>query len=245
MPNPLPPSEDEKPLAIFYGGTNGSGKSTLRGEYQDATIEFHIDPDRIARKINPEDPRSVDMAAGRQALEFFKIALANSTPFTMESTLTGRSIIGRMQQAKDAGFSIELRYVGLESADLNVMRVAERVAKGGHHIDEHVIRKRYGESRENLAAASLIANRVVVWDNSGPEANLWATITEGMLEVRQDQVLPAWIADVIKQISPSLKNSPLDLRKLLGDPLPTGSFGEAVKRMDQDKDLNSTSDREP
>lgn len=42
MPNPLHPSDDEKPLAIFYGGTNGSGKSTLRGEYQDATIEFHF-----------------------------------------------------------------------------------------------------------------------------------------------------------------------------------------------------------
>lgn len=240
-----PPSDQEKPLAVFYGGTNGSGKSTLRGEYQDSSIEVHIDPDRIARSINPDDPRSADIAAGKKSVEFFNSAISNSMSFTMESTLTGKSIIGRMQKAKDAGFKIELRYVGLESADLNVTRVAERVAKGGHHIDEHVIRKRYDASRENLAAASLIANRVVVWDNSGPKASLCATINEGVLEIRKGQVLPEWIADVLKQISPILKNSPIALQKLLGAPLPKGSFGAAVKRIERDQKIDSENDQEP
>lgn len=244
MSNPRHPS-DGKPLAVFYGGTNGSGKSTLRGEYQDVTIEFHIDPDRIARTLNPQDPRSVDMAAGKKAVEFFNLALATSQPFTMESTLTGKSIIGRMQKARDAGFYIELRYVGLESADLNVSRVAERVAKGGHNIDEGVIRRRYDDSRENLAAATKIANRVVIWDNSGPKADLCATITEGMLEIRAGHRLPEWIADVASQISHSLKNSPPDLKKLLGEPLAIGRFSEAVKGIDVKKANDKDSGREP
>ncbi|MBD8614966.1 zeta toxin family protein [Pseudomonas sp. CFBP 13719] len=244
MSIPLPPSE-ESPLAVFYGGTNGSGKSTLRGQYQDATIELHIDPDSIAKTLSQDDPRFIDQRAGRKAIEFFKFAIDVRQPFSMESTLTGKSIVKRMQEAKEAGFNIELRYVGLESADLNVQRVAERVAKGGHNIEEHVIRRRYEDSRENLAAATKIANRVVIWDNSDPEPKLCATITEGVLEVRDGAKLPGWIADVIHQISPSLSNSPVDLQKLLGAPLTTGSFSDAVKRIETYKSNDKGTDREP
>ena len=69
-----------KPKAVFFTGTNGSGKSTMResmlkdGEFSQDFV--HIDPDKIAREINPDDPRSVDMEAGRLAIGQFKQAIA-------------------------------------------------------------------------------------------------------------------------------------------------------------------------
>ena len=59
---------------IVYAGTNGAGKSTLRAGGADP-VEVEIDPDRIARQINPGDPRSVDFAAGKEAVRQFDRAL--------------------------------------------------------------------------------------------------------------------------------------------------------------------------
>ena len=46
-----------------FAGTNGAGKSTISFQlrYYVGTI---IDPDQIAKRINPEDPRSADLSAG-------------------------------------------------------------------------------------------------------------------------------------------------------------------------------------
>ena len=114
----------EHPIALFYGGTNGSSKSTLREIDSGSKLSKHIDPDAIARIMNPQDPRAVDVAAGREAIRQSKQALAAKTSFTMETTLTGNGILRRMEEAKAAGFEVHLRYLGLSNADVNVEREA-------------------------------------------------------------------------------------------------------------------------
>lgn len=188
----------DKKTAIFYGGTNGSGKTTLRN-ISSGEIELNIDPDAEARKINPNNPRSADMAAGRKALQLFDDALSVDLSFSMESTLTGKSILKRMQKASDQGYHVELRYVGLSSADLNVQRVHERVAKGGHHIDDDVVRKRYQESRNNLSEAIRIADVVVIWDNSQDKIMECARITGGVVEYVEGIEIQNWVVSVINE----------------------------------------------
>ncbi|BBB63131.1 hypothetical protein UNDKW_4858 [Undibacterium sp. KW1] len=203
----------DRPIALFYGGTNGSGKSTLREIDTNTEIKKHIDPDAIARVINPKDPRSVDVAAGREAIRQFKEAIDNKTSFSMETTLTGNGILRRMEEAKSAGFETQLFYVGLKDADLNVLRVANRVAKGGHHIDEDVIRRRYTESQENLIKAIAICDLIMVRDNS----ELYPVT---YLEIQNNQVIrltgkkaPDWIQGIenkaLIDIQTRKENAPL------------------------------------
>jgi len=231
------PRQDNAPLAVFYGGTNGSGKSTLRNEYQvpDASIKMHIDPDRIARTINPNDPRSVDLAAGRKALEYFDRTIAAQLSFTLESTLTGNGIIKRIQKASEAGFKTELRYVGLNSPDLNVERVAQRVAKGGHHIDEEVIRRRYDDSRQNLKKALAFTDRVVIWDNSQPVFLMCATINEGQLKIETGAKLPEWVMSFLREAFPQ-ENKLLTQLSLMENPaLPSSTLSTALKKASREK----------
>ncbi len=62
---------------LVYAGPNGSGKSSLRDQGTSPDpVEVVIDPDRIARSLNPEDPRSADRAAGQAALTLFSASLA-------------------------------------------------------------------------------------------------------------------------------------------------------------------------
>jgi predicted ABC-type ATPase len=54
------------PTLTVVAGANGSGKSTLTKLSANNTPL--IDPDAIAREIDPADPSSAAIAAGRQAL---------------------------------------------------------------------------------------------------------------------------------------------------------------------------------
>ena len=61
----------------------------------------------------------------------------------MESTLSGKSALTRIQTASNAGFYVILNYIGLATPELNIRRMQERVASGGHWIDPELILKRY------------------------------------------------------------------------------------------------------
>ncbi|MDO5693660.1 MAG: hypothetical protein Q4G70_14500 [Pseudomonadota bacterium] len=190
-------TEDQKrPLAVFYAGTNGSGKSTLRDSNPFPGLKV-IDPDAIARGINPENPRSVDMEAGRVAARQFQDAIAQGHGFSMETTLTGRTVLNRLEKAKNAGFDVRLYYVGLDAVERNVDRVAARVAQGGHHIDEHDIRRRYGESLENLPKAMQIADSGKIFSNDRIKHVVQYEFGNGILERKVPE--PAqWAQEAVK-----------------------------------------------
>ena len=196
-----------KPLAVFYTGTNGAGKSSLRSINSFPGMKT-IDPDAIARTINPDDPRSVDVQAGREAIRQFRETIAQRQSFSMETTLTGRSVLDRLKKAKEAGFTVHLYYVGLSSVELNIERVASRVAKGGHHIDEADIRRRYTESLGNLPRAMELADSGAIYSNDGLEHEEQYKFLNGVLnQVARHPV--QWAQDAVKaQSRHSLSPSP-------------------------------------
>jgi len=212
---------------IVYAGANGAGKSSLRAGGGDP-VEIEIDPDRIARSINPENPRSVDLAAGKEALRQFDQALTDGRSLSLETTLTGRTVLARMQMAKDAGYDVTLRYVGVRDADLNVARVQARTAEGGHWIAEEVVRRRVGNSLANLPAAIAIADRAVLLDNTG-------LAHKPVLEVERGRVLfqapdaPPWLTGQLPGIAAALGRVSPEDRSSSG-PLPFDPFGDRATR---------------
>lgn len=183
---------------IVYAGANGAGKSSLRAGGADP-VDVEIDPDRIARAINPENPRSVDLAAGKQALRLFDQTLAEGKSLSLETTLTGRGILTRMQAAKDAGYEVELRYVGVRDADLNVERVSARASQGGHWIAEADVRRRALSSLENLPAAVGIADKSILLDNTGTAHRPVLAVEYGRV-LFQSPDMPPWLAGQMSRI---------------------------------------------
>lgn len=188
---------------IVYAGANGAGKSSLRAGGTDA-VDVEIDPDRIARTINPDNPRSVDLAAGREALRLFDQTIAEGKSMSLETTLTGRGILTRMQAAKDAGYEVELRYVGVRDADLNVARVSARASQGGHWIDEADVRRRALSSLANLPAAVSIADRSLLLDNTDTTHRPVLAVEYGRV-LFQSPDLPPWLAGKMARIEAATK----------------------------------------
>lgn len=177
-------------LAVFYCGTNGSGKSTLRSFNQDM-VQIVIDSDHIAQEINPNDPRSADVAAGRKAVELFQFAVENRISFSMESTLSGKSVLRRIKTAKENGFYVRLNYIAVDKVEINIARVVARVRSGGHFIDEATIRKRYSISAQHLLLALPHCDEAFIYDNSEAQPNLIFWIDQGRIAVMRFRQ-PEW-----------------------------------------------------
>ena len=87
--------------------------------------------------------------------------------FALETTPAARSYSSWLAELKGSGYQVHLYYFWLDSPDLAVARVAERVRAGGHSIPGAKIRSRYRASLSNLFELYLpLADTSAVYNNS-------------------------------------------------------------------------------
>jgi len=133
------------PELYIISGCNGSGKTTasygLLPELLDCR-EF-VNSDEFAKSLSPFDPSAASVSASRFMLMKINYLLDQKSDFGIETTLATRSLVGIIRQAKDLGYKVTVLYFWLNSPDLAVSRVRDRVAAGGHNIPEAIIRRRY------------------------------------------------------------------------------------------------------
>ncbi len=107
------------------------------------------------------------MSAGRLFLGEMDRYAAAREDFGFESTLSGRTYLGRIKQWKKWGYHIEIVFLWLPSAELAKARVAARVSQGGHDVPVADIVRRYQRGWENFEHAYAgLADAWSVFDNS-------------------------------------------------------------------------------
>lgn len=93
--------------------------------------------------------------------------LANKESFALESTLSGKTYIKYLQQAKQLGYHIELHFLWLPSAEESFERVKQRVLEGGHAVPEIDIYRRYPRIMQHIFDDYLpLADQWQFWDAS-------------------------------------------------------------------------------
>ena len=155
---------------IIIAGPNGAGKTTFAREFlpQEAGCLTFINADLIAHGLSPFRPEDAALHAARLMLEMIGTCVSRGESFAIETTLSGRTYARMIPQWRRAGYEVALFFLQLPSQDLAVARVADRVAQGGHHIPEPVIRRRFQAGIANFDA--LYKPLVDAWrlyDNSG------------------------------------------------------------------------------
>lgn len=155
----------------IIAGCNGAGKTTASMTVLPEVLhcrEF-VNADEIAKGLSPFRPEEVAVQAGRLMLERIDRLLARGETFAIETTLATRSYARLVRRAKAVGYTVLLLFFWLPSPEMAEMRVAQRVAEGGHDIPREVIRRRYWLGLRNLL--EIYAPEVDVWsmyDNGGP-----------------------------------------------------------------------------
>jgi predicted ABC-type ATPase len=151
---------DTKPRMTVFAGTNGAGKSTITRHLTEG-LGVIIDLDRMVR-----EQRSDYFTVGKEVIKSVEQYIQTNTSFSIETTLSSKIIFHQMEMAKASGFEIHAYYVGLHDVDLHILRVQERVKRGGHFISEEDIRRRYDRSLKNLPKLIELADKVSVIDNT-------------------------------------------------------------------------------
>jgi len=180
------------PLLTIIAGPNGAGKSTVTQSVEFDGRDRLLDPDAIARTLNPVSPSAAAIAAGREVLKRIEGYLASGVSFAVETTLSGKGNLDLIDTAKSRGYEIHLVFVGVDTPDRCISRVRNRAARGGHFIPEADVRRRYERAMANSSRAFRSAGVATVYDNSGNGHRLILIAKDGTV-VRRAVPLPAWV----------------------------------------------------
>jgi predicted ABC-type ATPase len=182
------------PTFLIVAGVNGAGKSSFTASRPELLSTFPLlDPDAIAKTINPADFSGSILAAGRQVLTTAEGYLTRNESFVVETTLSGRTYLQMAKRAKGAGYRVGMVYVGLADVELSIARVKRRVCLGGHNVPEDDIRRRYSRSMENLKEAIAILDVVAILDNSTDRGHQLVGLAQSGT-VESLAPIPAWAA---------------------------------------------------
>ena len=157
------------PNLYIIAGPNGAGKTTsakvLVPEFFHSN--YFINADEIARAINPISPEKAAIPAGRLMLTQITELIENKKNFVFETTLSAKTYVGLIQNAKKFGYKINLVFLYLSSAKLAQTRVNKRVKAGGHKIEKDVVNRRYERGITNLIQLYMpIVDNWFIYDNS-------------------------------------------------------------------------------
>ncbi len=161
--------DQSSPRVIVLAGPNGAGKTSSSRPLLAETLGVmaFVNADVIAQGLSGFAPESVAWEASRIMLERLHALAERREDFALETTLAARSYSSWLTELRGSGYQVHLFYFWLDSPDLAVARVAERVRGGGHSIPEATIRSRYRASLVNLYELYLpLADTWAVYNNS-------------------------------------------------------------------------------
>lgn len=126
-------------LYTIIGGVNGCGKSSLTGalKAERSDLGLLIDVDKLAAQLGSP------VEGGKAAVRKIDQCLEKGISFTQETTLSGARTERTIRRAKERGYTIRLYYIGLDTMEESLGRIANRVAKGGHDIPKEDVERRF------------------------------------------------------------------------------------------------------
>ncbi|MDB4920849.1 zeta toxin family protein [Mucilaginibacter sp.] len=140
------------PNLYIIAGCNGAGKTTASYTILPEMLnckEF-VNADSIAAGLSPFNPDNVAIQAGRIMLSRIDALLKNGDDFAIETTLATKSYVSLIKNARTIGYKITMVFFWLRSPQEAKQRVATRVSKGGHHIPDEIVDRRYFKGIYNL-----------------------------------------------------------------------------------------------
>ena len=164
---------------LIIAGPNGAGKTTLATEFlpNEADCPRFINADLIAAGISPFQAERYAVRAGRLMIQLIREAVDSGDSFAFETTLSGRAYTRLIPIWREDGYQVKLIFLRLDTPELAVSRVRQRVAEGGHNVAEHVVRRRYFAGWRNFETVYRdLVDEWVMYDNSGDS---WVLVKEG------------------------------------------------------------------
>ena len=186
----------------MLAGPNGAGKTTYYQRKIEPVLKLEfVNADLIARVQWGAEAESHAYDAARIAREKHQELIQEHRSFVAETVFSHPSKVDLIRAAKEHGYVVWLTFIFLESDDLAVARVRDRVEQGGHNVPVEKIRDHYGRLPEMVKEAIRLADKTFVVDNSyvGRALRDVLVFDRGHLMYRTAD-LPGWTRRVFDEI---------------------------------------------
>lgn len=125
--------------------------------------------------------------------DFFKEQyLKHRISFSFETVFSHPAKIDILRRAQAAGFKTYMYFVATENPVINVNRIKERVALGGHDVPEEKTLSRYLRCMEQVRYALPYLNRAYFFDNSTEQSIYLAEYESEVGFTLHSELLPSW-----------------------------------------------------
>src|SRR3954451_2861941 len=173
----------------------GAGKTTFVETFlHDLGLRI-VNPDAIARALFPDSPADAAYEAARAADAVRADLVARGVSFCTETVFSdaGGLKLAFLREARAHGYMVVFVFIGLESSELAIGRVLQRIEQGGHDVPDEKIQSRFARTLANLSEALTFVDHAFVFDNSSAEQpyRLVAELRAGRV-VRRGDVKPQW-----------------------------------------------------
>lgn len=149
----------KKPEIIVFAGPNGSGKSTITKLAK--IIKPYINADDIKSSLHCSD-----IEAAQKATFMRESYVNNNESFSFETVLSTRRNLDLLIKAKQKGYFIRVIYVLTVNSQINVYRVKQRFANGGHDVPKEKVISRYENALKLIPELVQVSDVCHIYDNS-------------------------------------------------------------------------------
>ena len=146
----------------IIGGVNGVGKSSFTGVLKERSTDLGVivDVDKITAELGGNT-----LEGGKAALRKLRECIDKGISFTQETTLSGRKTEATAKQVRELGYHVRLFYIGLDSAEESLSRIANRVKRGGHDIPLDDVVRRFAGRWEAVGRVLPYCDEAEFYDN--------------------------------------------------------------------------------
>ena len=146
--------------------------------------------------------------------DFIRIKLLeNNLSFEFETVMSHPSKIDFLKEAKEKGYKIYLYFLCCASPQINKINVKNRVAQGGHFVDDATIENRFYKTLNNLFGAIENADVAYIFENNLTQFDEVCVLQNSQI-VKITAISPEWFSKYYLQIL-NINNSPLNIIKTM------------------------------
>ena len=181
-------------LYTIIGGVNGCGKSSLTGalKAERSDLGLIIDVDKLAAQLHSP------VEGGKAAVRKIDECLEKGISFTQETTLSGARTERTIRRAKERGYTIRLYYIGLDTMEESLGRIANRVAKGGHDIPKADVERRFQSRFTDVLRVLPYCDEARFFDNDNGFVEV-AEYRNGEL-IPRVSTPPRWLLELMERV---------------------------------------------
>ena len=181
-------------LYTIIGGVNGCGKSSLTGalKAERSDLGLLIDVDKLAAQLGSP------VEGGKAAVRKIDECLEKGISFTQETTLSGARTERTIRRAKERGYTIRLYYIGLDTMEESLGRIANRVSKGGHDIPKEDVERRFQSRFADVLRVLPYCDEARFFDNDNGFVEV-AEYRNGEL-IPRVSTPPRWLLELMERV---------------------------------------------